>query len=155
MREKLPEWRTPSAAFWLQLLETEALLAAGDLEAALESARKADAYPLGRRDPAASSALWARLHEARGELDEAIAAYAEILEPPHLTLSEGPTRMPQDEWPVLEIPALFDQARLLDAAGNATAAKRRYREFLSHWGEADVELPSVAEARRRLMELGS
>ena len=91
---------------------------------------------------------------AQGGLEEAIAAYADILEPPHLTLSEGPTRMPQDEWPVLEVPAPFQQARLLEAVGNGTAAERRYRESLSHWGDADVELPRVAEARR-LTELGS
>ena len=74
---------------------------------------------------------------AQGGLEEAIAAYADILEPPHLTLSEGPTRMPQDEWPVLEVPAPFQQARLLEAVGNGTAAERRYRESLSHWGDAD------------------
>ena len=53
-------------------------------------------------------------------------------------------------WRPLEILGHYELARLEEARGELAAASEHYRRFLAHWGEADVELPSIEDARARL-----
>lgn len=54
-----------------------------------------------------------------------------------------------------EIPALYEIARLEEAAGELEAARGRYRQYLDHWGQADRPVVNVPDARARLKALGS
>ena len=53
-----------------------------------------------------------------------------------------------------EIPALYEVARLEQRTGRLDDARRSYREFLDHWGDADMPVPIVKRAREQLAALG-
>ena len=52
------------------------------------------------------------------------------------------------------IPALYEVARLEQRTGKLDEARRHYREFLDHWGEADIPVPIVEAAKKALADLG-
>lgn len=78
---------------------------------------------------------------AQGEHAGTIAAYRKIFEP-----------MSRLEV-VLETQVLSELARLQEGAGDLESAKEHYREYLSRWGEADLPIPEVPEAKARLTKL--
>ncbi len=49
--------------------------------------------------------------------------------------------------------ALYDLARLEEETGDLQSARRHYREFLDRWGDADMSIADVAEAKARLAVL--
>ncbi len=53
-----------------------------------------------------------------------------------------------------ESESLYHVARLEDATGETDVAREHYREFLARWGEADMPIPIVRDARDRLAALG-
>ena len=82
--------------------------------------------------------------EASGDLPRAVAAYREMLEP-----------TVQWAWgsPVDGTLALYGLARLEDEAGDVASARQHYQDFLDRWGDADLPIPAVAEAKDRLAAL--
>ena len=55
------------------------------------------------------------------------------------------------EW---DVTALYEAARLEQQIGKADEARGHYREFLEYWGDADMDVPMVEQAREQLAELG-
>jgi hypothetical protein len=49
--------------------------------------------------------------------------------------------------------ALYDAARLEEEAGELESAREHYRRFLSRWGDADMPVPAVDDAKARLAAL--
>ena len=81
--------------------------------------------------------------KARGDLAGAIQAYRRLL---------GSAN--QVNWTaMLEPRHVLELARLLEQAGNRSAARQEYQRFLDFWKNADAGLPEVAEARRALARL--
>lgn len=93
------------------------------------------------RDRVAEGNTRSRIAEASGDLPRAIAAYREMQKP-----------TVQYAWgsPVDRTLALYELARLEDQAGDQASARQHYEDFLDRWGDADLPIPAVAEAKDRL-----
>jgi tetratricopeptide (TPR) repeat protein len=142
---------SPVAESWRDMLRAEIQLRRGHFDAALETIeRVTDRPPVYRARPY-EERLLARILTARGDRDEAIAAYRRVLVPPYL--SAGEQWAPWFDWPLHEIEILPELARLEEAAGQVEQARQHYRTYLERWGNADVELPAVATVRERLSRL--
>ena len=55
---------------------------------------------------------------------------------------------------VERILTLHDLAVLEEKMGEIDNARTNYRRFLEYWGDADLPVPQVAEAKARLAALG-
>jgi tetratricopeptide (TPR) repeat protein len=140
----------PSSNWLYRSLEGEIALASGSLaraEEAFAAGLPDGKMSFGRRTPDAfflnnsPSRDWrARIHKARGNVVGAIAEYRHLLTPSAEHKFVG----------VLEPRYVLELARLLDEAGDETAAREEYRRFLDLWKNADPDLPELAEARARL-----
>jgi len=84
--------------------------------------------------------LRGRVHEALGEREAAVSAYATAVDP--ITLSRGAII-----WGTL---GFYDLARAEENAGHPAAAREHYETFLARWNRADPEVPWPEDARRRL-----
>ena len=137
---------SPVPALWAHLLGAEIHLDDGDVAGARTEldAVTGLSYRL--------HGLWylfrwtrARVEAAAGNRDAALQLYGELL---------APTLGPYYGWDnVLRIRALYESARLEETIGNHAAARDHYRAFLDVWGEADIAIPDVEDARLRLATL--
>jgi len=84
-------------------------------------------------------------HYSRGNLDEAIAKYEQLLETRLLT-SEA-----QEHW----ILAHYRLGILNEQKGDIDKATEFYEQFLDIWKEADTDLVSLVDARKHLSRLKS
>ena len=89
--------------------------------------------------------LLARATEDAGDLEQALRHFRTLADPP------WPPGNLVMEW---DIPALYEVARLEQRSGKLDDARRHYREFLEHWGDADMPVPIVERAREQLAALG-
>jgi tetratricopeptide (TPR) repeat protein len=129
---------------WLTLARSAKLRAAGDPLAALNEARSVPEAcdPFVRQSRAM---LLARAAEDAGDLEQALRHFGDVANPPWA---------PMDTAFETTIPALYHVARLEQRAGKLDEARRHYREFLDHWGDVDMPVPMVEEAKRALAALG-
>jgi tetratricopeptide (TPR) repeat protein len=135
---------SPYPAHWLTSLRADRALAFGEPGTALSELGRledADDDPLIRsfRRVSEGAAL-----EASGDLEAALAAYRKAADPPELFWAAPFS---------LEIPALYHVARLEEALGNHDAAREYYQRYLDRWGEADLPIPEVLQAKARLAAL--
>ena len=149
--EREPEIVSPLVGFWRPLLTCAVHMARDDLGAARRELEAAYSTPVEYRDRGMAALIRARLEAASGNRAEAIAAYREVLDPPYLRYSSAATR--NFPWRPMEIPVLYDLALLEEAEGDDDDAREHYRTFLEYWGEADLPMPSIANARERLERL--
>jgi serine/threonine protein kinase len=56
-------------------------------------------------------------------------------------------------WVVTTTRALYAMARIEEEAGDLASARQHYRKFLDRWGEADMPIADVSEAKSRLAKL--
>ncbi len=141
----------PVAEMWRSMLLAEIQLHRGRLDDALRTMNEVRTRPPEYRHRPYEERLLARILTARGEHDEAIAAYRRVLDPPYLYAGE--LWSPWFDWPLHEIEILPELARLEEAAGNTEQARAHYRAYLERWGDADVEPPAVATVREGLSRL--
>ena len=138
------ESHSPYYDCWLTLARAARERAAGEPAAALEQARSSpqqcDPFVIQAR-----TLLLARAAEDAGDLEQALQHFGEVANPPWAP-GEGAFET--------MVPALYDVARLEQRLGKLDEARRHYREFLDHWGEADMPVPMVEEAKRALADLG-
>jgi serine/threonine protein kinase/tetratricopeptide (TPR) repeat protein len=144
LREMLADAFTPPGTFWLRVLQAEIHRAEGDLGAALAELGRAAALPPEHRSPEVEWFTRARVKAAFGDLPGAIEAYREGLKPRPRNGSEAGRVTP--------LP-LYDLARVEEGAGEIEAARDHYRRFLAMWGEADLPVTAVADAKSRLAAL--
>ncbi len=141
LRERMSEVVPDPALFWVLALQAEINREEGDLGAALAALGRAAELPPESRNPEVGAFTGARVKAAFGDLDGAIAAYREGLRPI--------VREPWNDRVSTPV-ALYDLAILAERAGQADAARGHLRQFLAAWGEADLPVAAVADAKRRL-----
>jgi serine/threonine protein kinase/tetratricopeptide (TPR) repeat protein len=149
LRRMSTEGQSPIAAFNSLLLDARWFLAQDDLEGASRAMRKIAELDAASREPVQEAEVRAMLLAAKGDLGRAAAAWEAVLDP----------RSPQRSWSLGTIIRWtlghHALARIEEAAGDLPAARVRYEDFLARWGNADLEIPEVNDARRRLAALGS
>jgi tetratricopeptide (TPR) repeat protein len=133
---------SPLSEFWVRLLTAKKYLAAGDAERALVEIQTAASAPPEHRDRPAESLILAQVHESRGDVAGAIAAYRSFLGPAYVI-----------PYTLEKIPACYKLARLEESAGELTSAREHYRRFLDSWGSAGLPGPEVPDAKERLKAL--
>jgi serine/threonine protein kinase/tetratricopeptide (TPR) repeat protein len=145
IRTRVQPGGTPVAVFYSRLLAAELHLAKGDTATAMSVVRKVSQMSHEYRAPE-SALVRARVLAASGELEEAIAAYRDVTDV-HVSLSHMS--------PVIAIQtlALYEVARLEEEAGDLEDARQHYRRFLDRWGNADMPIPAVDDAKARLAAL--
>ena len=137
---------SPYHACWLELARAERQRALGNPAEALSMLRR-DGTPVCEptlRD--VRELLLARAAEDAGDHEQALRHFRTLANPP------WPPRSLIMEWK--DIPALYDVARLEQKMGRFDDARRNYRAFLEHWGDADMPVPIVERAREQLAALG-
>ena len=141
LEARVPEIMSPLGRFWLALLTGGITEARGDLEAARAALDAAAAMPRSYQVPRLERLLRGRLEVAAGDDAAAITAWREQLD------------LPDVAWQPVDIPVLYELARLKEMAGEVDAAREHYAAFLAYWGEADLPLPSIDDAKTRLARL--
>ena len=144
LRERRRESHAPAGEFWEHLLQAEIELAKGNILAANHGLERASSLAPEYRHFRAERATLGRVRAASGDRAGAIAAYREMLKPNIRSRSESPVEATL---------ALYELARLEDQAGDVASAREHYQEFLDRWGEADLPIGAVGEARFRLAAL--
>jgi tetratricopeptide (TPR) repeat protein/tRNA A-37 threonylcarbamoyl transferase component Bud32 len=142
LRDVARESVTPVGQFWVHLLQAESHLAEGNVPEAKSVLAQASSLAPEHRERTMEWLTRARVRAASGNRPGATAAYREMLEPQHLGY-----------WVVGKTRALYALARLEEETGDLASAREHYREYLSRWGEADMEVPEVVEARSRVVAL--
>ncbi|MEE8366837.1 MAG: tetratricopeptide repeat protein, partial [Thermoanaerobaculia bacterium] len=138
--------RSPHPACWLVLARAERLRALGEASEAL-ALLSVESSPICRPITAATrESVLAQAAEDVGDLEKALRHYRTLVSPPW-----GASRFEDDQW---AIPALYEVARLEQRRGDLDAARSNYREFLEHWGNVDMPVPIVEQAREQLAVLG-
>ena len=135
---------SPPTGFWVRLLSAEKHLATGDVTRARLEVEAAAAMPPEHRDRRRESLVLARVLAAAGDRSGAIAAYREFLEPPYLNLT--------GQW-VEQISVLYPLARLEEEEGELASAREHYQKYLASWGNADMPIVNVPDAKARLERL--
>ena len=131
-------------AFWERVFQAELHRDVGDLGSALAELGKAALLPPEHRNQEIEWVTRGRVKAAFGDIQGAIEAFRQSLEPRLQNVSDLN----------MATPLPFHQlAKLEEEAGQVAAARRHYRQFLLRWGEADMEVPAVGEALSRLNAL--
>jgi tetratricopeptide (TPR) repeat protein len=126
------------------LLQAEVQLAQGNPDAAW---RIVQAISVEEMAKAQITQTWwwlrARVLEARGDDEQALAAYRMIF--------TAPIRSSRQ---FVETQCLYPMAKLEEAAGEVESAREHYQLYVKRWGAADVPIPGIDNARARLAALG-
>ncbi len=134
----------PYHACWLELARAEQQRAQGNPVKALNLLRRNSSPVCRPLLVDTRELLLARAAEDTGDLEQALRHFRSLADPP------WPPRL--SEW---HIPLwLYEVARLEQRTGKLDEARRDYREFLEQWGDADMPVPIVAQAREQLVALG-
>lgn len=135
----------------LGLLEGELLLAEGWPDSAINVCRRT-AVPvprmgIGWRMPMYSFPLdrdiVPRAFRKKGELDSAIVEYNRLLRTDTATIDRR----------LINPKFHYRLAKLYEQTGSVDGARAEYRRFLEIWKNADVGLPELTDARKRLASL--
>ena len=138
--------------FRYDLLSTEILLATGSVEDAVSAGEKMSSlgmirsmvswYVISYNVPILKDVL-ARAYIKKGEFDKAINVYK------RLTLLDpiSPERF------LIHPKYHYRMARLYDQKGQMDKAKECYKKFLDLWKDADIGIPEVEDANKRLAGL--
>jgi len=141
------ESESPIATFYSRLLDARWFLAQGDLEGASSAMQEIAEIDAASRSAAAEADTRALLLAAQGNPAAAATAWETVLDP----------RFPRRLWLFSVISwtrGFHALARIEEETGDLSAARVHYEEFLARWGNADLEIPEVNDARRRLAALG-
>ncbi len=136
---------SPYHACWLELARAEQQRALGNPAEALNMLRRISSPVCEPIIVEVHELLLARAAEDGGDLTQALRHYQTLASP-----TWGP-RFITFEWDIL---ALYEVARLEQRTGKLDDARRDYRRFLEHWGNADMPVPIVEQAREQLDALG-
>ncbi len=134
---------SPVIRCWVHLLTGESYLARGEPSLAIREVEASMRMQPAHRARRLESWLLARALVAEGQASRAIDAYREFLEPSYLNT---------EIWHQ-EIPVLYELAKLEEEVGDLSAAREHYRKYLEHWGNADMPIVNVPDAKTRLAAL--
>jgi tetratricopeptide (TPR) repeat protein/predicted Ser/Thr protein kinase len=142
---------SPAAGFWRLLLSAEVLLSRGETEKALREMEEARTIPPEYRERTAEAIVLSDVLKARGDLTGAMAALRKVVSPSRLLIQS-----PWDGIGTFHLSTIgtwYELARLEEETGDLDAARKHYQKFLEYWGNADITVPSVEEAKARLARL--
>ena len=145
LQEKVQGLKAPYLAGKILMLQAMIAHAEGNLDVAMRRMQEALKIPMLNRDYGPEQMFLARLHIEAGNLPAAVAALREARRPAGLFLT--PVAM--------SIDGLYQLAVLEQETGDVASARTHFEEFLGHWGEADIPLESVDDAKKRLKFLNS
>jgi serine/threonine protein kinase/tetratricopeptide (TPR) repeat protein len=129
---------SPEHGCWLALARAELQYARGDAAGALRAPEPAPACsPVAERT---RRRLLARAAEATGDVEAALGHWRSVASSYWLIAS-------RDELGIEQV-AQYELGRLELLAGRPDEARRHFRALLDHWGDADLPVPIVTEARR-------
>jgi tetratricopeptide (TPR) repeat protein/TolB-like protein len=137
--------RSPFHECWLELARAERQRALGNPAEALSMLSRDVPRACKPQTEATRELLLARAAEDAGDLEQALRHFRTLADPP------WPPGSLVVEW---DIAALYEVARLEQSTGKFDDARRHYREFLEHWGDADMPVPIVERAREQFDALG-
>jgi tetratricopeptide (TPR) repeat protein len=143
LRRMAAEVPSPLTRYAVHLLEAEIALRSGNLQAAEQAIERARSFPVAQRTPVIDGSILGRVRSEAGDTRGALAAYETILQP----------RARYDLDVVRDTLAHYELGRLSEELGQRAAAREHYEAFLARWGNADLPIPQVAEARSRLAAL--
>jgi tetratricopeptide (TPR) repeat protein len=142
---------SPTAGFWRLLLSAEVLVSRGEVEKALRQLEEARALPPEYRERTTEAMVLAHVLKAKGDFPGATASLRDAVVPSYLLI--------QSPWDGIgtfhlsTIGAWYQLARLEEKAGDLDQAREHYQKYLDYWGDADITIPSVEDARARLARL--
>ena len=142
---------SPAARFWRLLLGAEVLLSRGELDTALRQLEEARAMPPEYRERTTEAIVLSDVLEAKGDLSGAMAALRNVADPPYLLISD-----PCDGIGTFHLSTIgtwYELARLEEETGDLESARKHYQKYLEFWGNADLTIPSVEDAKARLARL--
>jgi len=134
----------PHSDYWPHLLGAEVLLARDRAAEAAAELEPLSALPPEYRHVQHECFLRGRILDALGDPAGAIVAYREVGLPRSVGIGGDC---------VLWTRSLYRLAIAEEKVGQVTDARENYEEFLRRWGEADIHLPQVEDARTRLARL--
>ncbi len=131
-----------------KLLVLEAMIdhAEGNSDEALKRMEEVSKIPMLNRDYGIERVFLGRVYTEMGNLEAAMVELREARKPVSL-FGQTPR--------AISINALYQLAILEQETGEVGSAREHFEEFLGHWGESDVSLDSVEDAKRRLQFLNS
>ncbi len=134
------ELTSPQPGYVLQLLEAESALEVDDLRSARSAIDRARSYPVEVRRPSIDASVLGKILVAAGDDQSALLAFKEL----------SRIRSRWDLNVIDETLALYELGRLSERLGDASAAASYYQAFLTRWGDADVDIDRVRDAKVRL-----
>jgi tetratricopeptide (TPR) repeat protein len=129
--------------YWIAQLQIEKHLALGELDDALAGLKSTESLYLTTPNRRHNAVVLAEILSASGDRVGAIEAYKDVLGPAYLI----------DIFWVNEIAILYDLAKLEEAEGDLAGAREHYEKYLAHWGDSDIPVPNVGDAKARLEAL--
>jgi tetratricopeptide (TPR) repeat protein len=142
---------SPAARFWRLLLSAEVLLSRGELDTALRQLEEARTMPPEYRERTTEAIVLSDILKAKGDIPGAIAALRNVVDPAYLLISD-----PWDGIGTFHLSTIgtwYALARLEEETGDLGSARKHYQKYLEFWGNADLTIPSVEDAKARLARL--
>jgi tetratricopeptide (TPR) repeat protein len=136
--------KNPSDAFFELLAVAELETFRGNKQAAMDAFTRMDALPIEARYPWVQWRTEGDVKAALGDASGAADAYRKFLDSRELLMFGFNSMV------VERITVLFSLAQAEEASGRFAEARRYHQAYLDRWGDADIEIPNVAESRRRL-----
>ena len=142
---------SPAARFWRLLLSAEVLLSKGEFTMALRQLEEARTMPPEYRERTTEAIVLSDILKAKGDIPGAVAALRNVVDPSYLLISD-----PWDGIGTFHLSTIgtwYTLARLEEEAGDFDSAREHYQKYLEFWGNADLIVPSVEDAKARLARL--
>jgi len=128
--------------YWVKLLRAQIHFWRGQIAEAETALDAAFEYPPIHRAHVTEWYLRGQILDAKGDAAGAAEAF-----------SRAQTAPPYWMDCVESVMVVYLRARAEEKAGNPVAAREHYEQFLNYWGQADVPIPEVEDARARLKAL--
>jgi serine/threonine protein kinase/tetratricopeptide (TPR) repeat protein len=143
MERKTTELESQWGAYWVDLSRAQVHLWRGEIAEADAAVAVAVSHPSIYREIRADQFVQGKILDAKGDAAGAARAYAEVW---HTTATA--------DWSGSTSPILSIYLRAkAEEQGNAAAARDHYEQFLHYWGDADIPIPEVDDAKKCLQAL--
>lgn len=143
LERKTTELRSKWGAYWVDLSRAQIHLWRGEIAEAEAAVAVALGHPTIYREIHADRFVQGKILDAKGDAAGAARAYAEVWRATATADWIGSTN---------SVLSIYLRTKA-EEQGNPEAARDHYKHFLHYWGDADVPIPEVDDARTRLEAL--
>jgi tetratricopeptide (TPR) repeat protein len=144
MERVASELNSARTAYWVDLTRARVHLWRGEIAEAEADLERAVSHPPVQRAQALDWFVRGKILDAKGDAAGAAAAYGQ---------SWKWSLMLRWNLTIERVMTLYLWARAEEKAGNLSGAREQYERFLHYWGEADIPIPEVDEAKESLQAL--